>query len=179
MLCRTGIRVLQEKQNSKQHNGFQVGILFNGLISIGLVILGKWVFLHWTRGEVEWHPFFFYMMVGITVLSSLYYISVAVPVAVNLHMRLSVYFLGSGVLAVMVAALLARDFDLVGIASALLLNNMLNLVITYREALPILQQRPLLFLRSVLQPPNFKAYRTDSIMAEQIDKAVVEQESRH
>lgn len=123
------------------------------LISLAIVFL--WLltpfFLNfWTLGKVSVaQPFYGLLLVSVA-LTTLWNTSMVVPLSVNKHAAVSLYFVLGALVAFLWAGFWVSSWGLVAIATALLLVDLVMLPITFRQALLLLEGRFGSLLRGLL-----------------------------
>lgn len=97
--------------------------------------LGPWAYLRWTRHAVLFDMECFHILVIVSLVGSLWYVSSVVPMSANLHLPVALSFLAitSGSLAV--ARVLAPRYGLPGAALSLLLADLCMCWVVFPKAL--------------------------------------------
>ncbi|WP_404783308.1 lipopolysaccharide biosynthesis protein [Altericista sp. CCNU0014] len=124
------------------------------LAVLGLALGGRWIIALWTNQKVIFDPQLFYIMLAIVVVNSLWNTSQAVPIALNQHQQLSLRYVLSAGIALLVAIGIAPLWGLSGAAASLLIIDLAMSVYVVKASLKILQESSVQFFRYLLTPPN-------------------------
>jgi len=103
----------------------QASMWVSFLFVAGLFFAGEWIIKIWTLGKVIPEPSFFYLMLSVSVANSLWYASSMVPLAINRHEKVALFYLGVAGTSLLLAIWLIPVFGLNGAALALLIINLL------------------------------------------------------
>ena len=82
-----------ELSRALHRHACQASIWISLLSVAGLLIAGQWIIKIWTLGKAIPEPSFFYLMLSVLVANSLWYASSMVPVAINRHEKMALYYL--------------------------------------------------------------------------------------
>jgi O-antigen/teichoic acid export membrane protein len=121
-------------------------------ITLGVAILGDWIWKIWTVGKVPTDPVLLNLMLLQMVVSAFWFTSSVVPLATNQHQRMARAVLASTCLALVLAWLLMRvsSLGLRGAVLALLAGDLFTAVYVLRESLSLLGDDFGDFARSML-----------------------------
>ena len=119
---------------------------------LGLICFGELVLEAWTLGEVAFDSAFFYLMLLVIFLHSIWFTSYVVPAATNKHEKMAVaYFLGT-CLSIVIAMFITSQYGLQGIAMSLVVVDLLMVFVVLRLSLGILKDDLKQFLLFVFRP---------------------------
>ena len=121
-------------------------------ITLGVAILGDWIWKIWTVGKVPTDPVLLNLMLLQMVVSAFWFTSSVVPLATNQHQRMARAVLASTCLALVLAWLLMHvsSLGLRGAVLALLAGDIFTAVYVLRESLSLLGDDFGDFARSML-----------------------------
>jgi O-antigen/teichoic acid export membrane protein len=121
-------------------------------ITLGVAILGDWIWKIWTVGKVPTDPVLLNLMLLQMVVSAFWFTSSVVPLATNQHQRMARAVLASTCLALVIAWLLMHvsSLGLRGAVLALLAGDLFTAVYVLRESLSLLGDDFGDFARSML-----------------------------
>ena len=121
-------------------------------ITLGVAILGDWIWKIWTVGKVPTDPVLLNLMLLQMVVSAFWFTSSVVPLATNQHQRMARAVLASTCLSLVLAWLLMHvsSLGLRGAVLALLAGDLFTAVYVLRESLSLLGDDFGDFARSML-----------------------------
>ena len=130
----------------------QISILLCLSITAGITIFGNWIWRVWTVGKVPTDSVLLYIMLLQTLLSSFWFTSSVVPMAINKHQRMARAMLVATSLALLLAWALMRvpALGLRGAAIALTIGDLVTALYVVRESLRLLDDTLSGFLNSML-----------------------------
>jgi O-antigen/teichoic acid export membrane protein len=114
---------------------FQFGILAAGVNSLGLWLVGPWLYHLWIRHPINFSLPCFHVLVVVSFVSSLWFISLSVLMSANAHHRLMAVFLACSILAIAIAQPLIHHLGLQGAAWALLPTEIIMSLLALRASL--------------------------------------------
>lgn len=123
---------------------------------LGLALFGEWVIQVWTLGKVTPDPTFFYLMLAALFSNSLWYASSMVPIAINKHETISVYYLVVTGVSLLLAIWITPALGLNGVVVTLLIIHAAMSFYVIRTSLSLLEDDPVAFLEVVMMPPSFR-----------------------
>ncbi len=130
----------------------QISILLCLSITAAITLFGNWIWKVWTVGKVPTDSVLLYIMLLQTLLSSFWFTSMVVPMAINKHQRMARATLVATSLALLLAWVLMRvqGLGLRGAAIALTMGDLVTAVYVVRESLRLLDDTLSGFLGSML-----------------------------
>ena len=130
----------------------QVSLVLCLGITVGVAILGNWIWKVWTVGKVPTDPVLLNIMLLQMVMAALWFTSSIVPMAINKHQRIARVMLIATCLALVLAWVLLHvpELGLRGAALALLIGDAVTAFYVLRESLLLLGDHPGGFARSLL-----------------------------
>ena len=114
---------------------FRFGLLISVLAAMLLWMIGPDVYLRWTRHAVPFDAGCFHVLLIVSLVGSLWYISSVVPMSANLHFSIALNFLAVTLVSLGVARILTPQYGLAGAAVALLLADLSMCWMVFRAAL--------------------------------------------
>jgi len=114
---------------------FKFGLLLSVLAAMLLWAVGPYVYLRWTRHAVPFDAGCFHVLLIVSLVGSLWYISSVVPMSANLHFSIALSFLAVTLMSLGVARILLSQYGLAGAAVALLLADLSMCWLVFRAAL--------------------------------------------
>jgi O-antigen/teichoic acid export membrane protein len=138
---------------------FKFGLLVSTLAAMTLWAIGPYVYLRWTRHAVPFDARCFHVLLIVSLVSSLWYISSVVPMSANLHFSIAVNVLAVTLVSLGLARILLPQFGLAGAAAALLLADLSMCRTVFRAALRQTRDTARDFLASALlagRPERFE-----------------------
>jgi len=114
---------------------FRFGTLISVLAAMVLWVTGPYVYLRWTRHAVPFDASCFHVLLIVSLVGSLWYISSVVPMSANLHFSIALNALAVTVVSLGIARILTPQYGLTGAAVALLLADFSMCGMVFRAAL--------------------------------------------
>ncbi len=114
---------------------FRFGLGMSALAAVLLWTIGPYVYLRWTRHSVAFDAASFHILLLVSLVGSLWYISSVVPMSANLHFSIALNFLAVTLVSLGVARILTLQYGLAGAAVALLLADLSMCWMVFRAAL--------------------------------------------
>ena len=129
----------------------QISLFLCLAITLGVALVGDWIWKVWTVGKVPTDPVLLNIMLLQMVVSSLWFTSAVVPMATNRHQRMAGVMLAASCLALGLAWVLMQvsPLGLRGAALALLLGDAVTAFYVLRESLALLNDPLGGFIRSL------------------------------
>jgi O-antigen/teichoic acid export membrane protein len=130
----------------------QLSILLCLSIIAVITLFGNWIWRVWTVGKIPTDPVLLYIMLLQMLLSSFWFTSSVVPLAINKHQRMARAMLAATALALLLAWVLMRvpSLGLRGAAIGLTVGDLLTALYVIRESLRLLDDNLSGFLGSML-----------------------------
>jgi O-antigen/teichoic acid export membrane protein len=145
---------------SLHRHAWRAGLGASVLMAIALRIFGPFIYTHWTRHAVAFNPGCFQVLLIVSVLGSLWYISSVAPMSANLHLPIALSCLLMTCLTLSAASVLTRWYGLNGAVTSLLLSDFAMCGIALRAALRQTHDTARDFFGSVFRIPLKPAGRT-------------------
>ena len=114
---------------------FKFGLLISVGAAMVLWSIGPYVYLRWTRHAVAFDANCFHILLIVSLVGSLWYISSVVPMSANLHLSIALNALAVTVVSLGVARILTPQYGLTGAAVALLVADLSMCWMVFRAAL--------------------------------------------
>ncbi|MCC6493816.1 MAG: lipopolysaccharide biosynthesis protein [Pirellulales bacterium] len=111
------------------------------------------IFHVWTHGRVELAQELLAVLLGTVIVRSFWWTSSIVPIAVNRHKAMAAIYVGSAIMACVVAYLLSWSFGVVGAATGLFVIDVVMGLYVVRSSLLIVEDEFIEFLSSTIRPP--------------------------
>jgi O-antigen/teichoic acid export membrane protein len=146
----------------------QISILLCLAITAAITVFGNWIWRVWTVGKVPTDPVLLDLMLLQMLLSSFWFTSSVVPIAINKHQKTARAMLAASFLALWLGWVLMRvpSLGLRGAAIALTLGDLLTAFYVVRESLRLLDDTLSGFLGSVLDlAPLWRLAKRASFLA--------------
>ena len=131
---------------------FKFGLLLSVLAAVLLWATGPYVYMRWTRHAVAFDAGCFHVLLIVSMVGSLWYISSVVPMSANLHFSIALSVLAVTVVSLGVARILTPQYGLTGAAAALLLADLSMCGMVFRAALRQTRDTAGEFLASAFVP---------------------------
>jgi O-antigen/teichoic acid export membrane protein len=130
----------------------QISLLLCLTITLGVAVLGDWIWKVWTVGKVPTDPVLLNIMLLQMVVSAFWFTSSVVPMAINQHQRMARAMLTATCLALLLAWSLMHvpSLGLRGAAIALVVGDLFTAYYVLHESLRLLGDNPGDFARSML-----------------------------
>lgn len=120
------------------------------LVIIFLMFLGEDILRIWTLGKVKLEPGFFYLMLLVMIVNSLWFTSSIVMASINRHETMAVIYLSACLTSVLLAYGLIYFFELRAIPIALLIIDIVMAVYVLQKSLNLVEDNPLEFMTSMI-----------------------------
>jgi O-antigen/teichoic acid export membrane protein len=133
--------------------------LWLGLIFIALIAFsGKWIIQTWTHGIVKFDFVLLCIMLSSVLISSFWYISIAVLTSTNNHQKAAIWYLIGTLLSLGLAITTLPKFGLNGAAISLAFADIWMLTFVVKNSLILLQDDLSSYLQVILIPPFLKEF---------------------
>lgn len=136
--------------------GCQAAIWLAAPVLAVLAVFGGPIIDVWTSGHVQVQGALLYLFLIVAGLDSLWYTSLAVIWARNMHQRVALYYVLASVAVLPIAYGLLKLWGLDGAALALVLLEVFMMVVVLREALPAAHDTLRGWLGSIVRPPSLR-----------------------
>jgi O-antigen/teichoic acid export membrane protein len=123
---------------------------------IGLAVFGKWIITIWTAGQVSYDSGLFGIMLLVIFANSLWSTSQMVPLAINQHKEVALFFAMSSLTSLIISVFLMPYWNLNGAAISLLLIDIFMTFVVFKKSFFILEENPESFLFELIKPPAIK-----------------------
>lgn len=131
--------------------------LWISVLSVGgLFLVGGWIIKIWTLGKVIPEPIFFYLMLSVLIANSLWYASSIVPLAINKHEKVALYYFILTGVSLLFAIWLIPALGLNGAAITLLSADIFMSFYVIKRSLILLDDKWFDFLWVVRTPPSIR-----------------------
>ena len=133
--------------------------LWLGLIFIALIAFsGKWIIQTWTHGIVKFDFVLLCIMLSSVLISSFWYISIAVLTSTNNHQKAAIWYLIGTLLSLGLAITTLPKLGLNGAAISLAFADIWMLTFVVKNSLILLQDDLSSYLQVILIPPFLKEF---------------------
>lgn len=139
-----------ERARKLHRTAFKTTFIMSLFSAAGLYFAGEWIIRTWTMGKVIVPPDFLHLMMAVLVANALWYTSSMVPIAINRHERLSIYYLGVTILLLLISLWMVPLLHLNGAALVLIGIHLLMSCYVVRLALGLLHDDFPGFLRFII-----------------------------
>lgn len=119
---------------------------------VGVYFVGKPIFRIWT-GKAAFDDRLFLLLLGVTLLGSIWSVSYVVPLSINKHQKTALTFIITAAGTLFLASLLMTPLGVIGAAIALLIGEAVMVCFVLSRSLHLLHDHPGPFLVQLLTPP--------------------------
>ncbi|MEW6603009.1 MAG: hypothetical protein AB1499_18705, partial [Nitrospirota bacterium] len=131
-------------------SAFKATVVLSILFAVGLFFTGEWIIKTWTLGKVMVSPVFLNLMLATLIANALWYASSMIPIAINKHEKITVYYMIVTGLSLLNSLWIIPLLKLNGAALVSLGIHLLMSYYVVRTALTMLDEHFPGFLRSLV-----------------------------
>jgi O-antigen/teichoic acid export membrane protein len=132
----------------------QIAFILSLACSVGLGIIGPYIYGSWTRHAVHFDRLTFDLLLVVVLANSMWYTSSVVPMASNQHEKIALGYMIGTLASLALAWPLMKPFGMAGAAAALLFIDAIMVWIVLRVTLQQLSETPGRFAMSLLSVPD-------------------------
>jgi O-antigen/teichoic acid export membrane protein len=137
----------------------QIALFLAFFIIPAMVTMGPWFLNHWTNGDVAPNRLLLTILLLVVVVNTLWSTSSTLPVAINQHQRLALYYVCATGITVIVTYFGAKYFGLYGAGTSLLLSEVIMSAFVLPNSLTISHDRFSDFMSSIVSIPASVNFR--------------------
>ena len=137
------------------HRASQVSLWIALISSIGLSLVCKPIFSIWTKNRLHFDTPLFAMLLFALVVNGIYSGSIAAPMAVNKHFKMSVFYCAASIVSVVICWIASHVLGIVGAGIGVLALEVIMLFIVVPIAINIVHDDPKDWFKATFTP-NFQ-----------------------
>ena len=132
---------------------YQAGLMLSAISGIALWFFGPMIYKIWIRNAIAFDFNCFHVLLIVSFVNSLWFVSSVVPMSTNTHHRITLAFVALSTISLGVAWVLVKQLGLLGAAIGLLVIDVPMTYLVLRTSLRHLQERLGDFIRAVFISP--------------------------
>lgn len=122
-------------------NAFQFTLLFALLTSLGLYMLGAWIFNIWTNGKLKFENTFFLLMLVSTIPNTLWMMSSYVSISINKHSSIAIFYSSLAFSSMIICYILIPHFGLAAAPMSILFCDINTFLFVMKKSFIIVQEK--------------------------------------